>query len=206
VAQRIKLIGLAVLAAAYPFLAAFLVQQGWSGPVLGVCAALAARRAVRAGPPALRAAHGVLAALLMLGALAADALAAKLIPTAAYLSLAALFGHTLRHPPSLIERLVRLQFPEFKPGIAEYLRQLTGVWTGLFVASAVISALLALFAAERAWMLYTGVWVYLLMGALGVGEFFYRPRRFPDLDRPSPADSVKVLLRDGHRVFRELRG
>ncbi|MGZ8219307.1 hypothetical protein [Methylomagnum sp.] len=201
---RLK-IPLTVLAvAAYPFLGAYLVRQGWAPWVLVLFATLTAFRAVRAGARSTRLGHGLMAALCLLGAFFAEDIATRLIPAFVYLSVALLFGHTLRHPPSLIERMVRLQFPEFQPGIADYLRQLTWVWTGLFVVSAVICAGLATLPDSRPWTLFTGLVVYVLMGVLAVGEYLYRPHRFPDMDMPSPVESFKVMARDGHKVFRGL--
>jgi uncharacterized membrane protein len=115
------------------------------------------------------------------------------------------FGYTLRHPPSLVERIVRLEFPEFKPGIAEYLRQITWLWTGFFAANVGICSALAMLADDRAWSIYTGLVVYLLMGTLAVGEYLYRPRRFPELEIPRPLASLKVMVRNGHRIFGEFR-
>jgi uncharacterized membrane protein len=204
--SRIKVAAIVLAVTAYPFLSAFLVHHGWNRPVLMLFAALTVRRAWLAGKPAMRLAYGLLAAFLVAGAAAAEELAARLIPAFVHLSLALLFGYTLRHPPCLIERMVRLQFPEFKPGISEYLRQLNWLWTGFFAANVVICAALAGFADERTWMAYTGVAVYVLMGILAVGEYLYRPRRFPDLEIPSPMDSLKVMIRNGHKVFAELRG
>jgi uncharacterized membrane protein len=204
-ANRAGTAALVLLAVAYPFLGAFLIRAGWSGAVLAAFAVLTAGRACRAGRPALRIGYGALAAALLLGAAFAAEFAARLIPSFVHLSLAALFGHTLANPPSLIERMVRLQFPEFEPGIAEYLRQLTRLWTALFLANAAVCGLLAALASERVWMLYTGGLVYLPMAGLAVGEYLYRPRRFPGLAIPAPLDSVRAMLRNGRAVFRELR-
>jgi uncharacterized membrane protein len=206
VTHRFKVPAIVAAVAAYPFLDNALIHRGGSWLALLLFAALNVWRAVRAGKPLWRLAHGGLAAALVLGAVVADAMTTRLVPAFVHLWLAVLFGHTLRHPPTLIERMVRLQFPEFEPGIAEYLRQLTWVWTGFFAANVAICTGLALFAGEQLWTLYTGLVVYLLMALLAVGEYLYRPRRFPGLDIPPALDSLKVMLRDGHKVFRELRG
>lgn len=205
VTKPIKPIAFAVLAAGYPFLSTWLVDQGWGRIVLLLFAALTLRRIVLAGRPIERLTYAGAVALLMAGAFYMEAFLTRLIPALVYLSLALLFGYTLTHPPSLLERMVRLQFPEFKPGIAEYLRQLTWLWTSFFAANVLICTVLAGLADEAVWMIYTGLIVYLLMGILVLGEVFYRPRRFPDLEMPRPLDSVKVMIRDGHKVFRELR-
>lgn len=192
--------------ALYPFLTAWLVRQGWSRAVLLLFAVLAVRRALLAESLFPRLAYGLPAALLGAGAFLAADFSARLIPAFVHLSLAGLFGYTLAHPPTLIERMVRLQFPEFKPGIAEYLRQLTWIWTGFFAVNVVVCAGLAGFADDKIWMAYTGFWVYLPMGVLAVGEYLYRPRRFPGLEMPGAKDTFVTLARNGHRIFRELRG
>lgn len=190
----------------YPFISAALVRYGWSRLILLLFAALAIRRTLLARSSPLRLAYGLPAALLAAGAWFAEDLAARLIPAFVHLSLAGLFGYTLAHPPSLIERMVRLQYPDFRPGISEYLRQLTWMWTGLFALNVAVCAALAAFAEETVWMAYTGVGVYLPMIVLAVGETLYRPRRFPDLEMPGPLETVRAMMRHGHRVFRELRG
>jgi uncharacterized membrane protein len=206
VTNSLKTGGIACLVIAYPFLSAYLVHHGWSATVLALFAALTLWRALQTDNSSVRLGYGLLAAFLLVGAVFAKAYAVRLIPVFVYLGLTALFGYTLMHPPTLIERMVRLQFPEFKPGISEYLRQVTWVWTAFFAANVVICAVLAVGPNERVWMLYTGIVVYLLMAALALGEYFYRPRRFPSLESPPLLDSIMVMARHGHAVFRELRG
>jgi uncharacterized membrane protein len=192
--------------AAYPFLSAWLIDHGLGRLVLLLFAALTLHRFVRAGSRFQRVVYGGAVVFLALGVFAAEAVMFRLIPALVYLSLTGLFGYTLAYPPTLLERMVRLQFPEFKPGIAEYLRQLTWLWTGFFAANVLICVWLAFLAGERVWMLYTGVVVYALMGLLVVVEMIYRSRRFPDLEMPKVMESLKIMLRDGHKVFRDLRG
>lgn len=190
------------LAVAYPFLSPYLVEQGWGSLELLTFAAFTLGRGFRAGQPAWRLAYFALALLLLVGALSRQTYLVWLLPSFVYLSLALLFGHTLWSPPSLCERLVRLMHPEFKPGIAEYLRQLTWVWTAFFAVNVPFCALLPLLAGERVWAVYTGAVVYLLMGLLGVGEFLYRPYRFPGLGIPPLMETFRVMLRDGHKIFK----
>lgn len=194
------------LVIAYPFLTAWLIHHGGSGPLLGLFALLSLWRGFRANGRATRLGYGLLGVGFGGAAFQAEEYAVRLIPAFVYLSLAWLFGRTLRHPPSLLERFVRLQFPDFKPGIAEYLCAWTWAWTALFAANAVICAALAVWGGERLWMLYTGLWVYLEMSLLAVAEMLYRPRRFPDLEIPPLRDSLRVMVRRGHEVFREVRG
>lgn len=204
--RQLKIIAIVGVVIAYPFFSAWAIHEGLNRPILLLIVALSAWRTFRTDKPAIRMAYGGSALLLALGAMAAETVTIRLIPSIVYLTLAALFGYTLQYPPSLLERMVRLQFPEFKPGIAEYLRQLTLLWVGFFGVNAVFCVILALFADERLWMIYTGFWVYLLMACLVIGEYIYRPRRFPELDIPPLWDSLKVMLRNGNKIFRDLRG
>lgn len=186
----------------YPFLSAYLTNLGFASLELIVFAGLTVWRAFHFDRLAMRLVSLAFAALLLLGAYLANAYFVWLVPSFAYLSLAVLFGHTLWSPPSLLERLVRLQFPEFKPGIAEYLYRLTGVWTLFFLINVVICALLPVLAGQQVWAIYTGVIVYGLMGVLGIGEWFYRHYRFPDLAIPPAAETFKFMLANGHKVFK----
>ena len=202
--MRALLVGAAVLAAfAYPFLTHWLAVHGWIGAVLALCALFSLRRAWSA-KGCMREFHGLTALVLATTAWLAQDLAARLVPAFVYLSLALLFGQTLVNPPSLLERMVRLQFPVFEPGVGEYLRRLTGLWTGFFILSAALTVALARWD-EQWWTLYTGVVFYLLMGLLTAGEYVYRRRRFPHLEAPNPLASLRVMARDGRRVMEELR-
>lgn len=204
--SQIKTVAIVVAAAAYPFLGPYLIRNGWGGLVLVLFAALTLWRGLKAAHANFRLGCILGAALLLVGAYFSEAYTVRLIPAFVYLSLAFLFGHTLWHPPSLCERLVRLQYPEFKPGIAEYLRQVTWVWAGFFAANVIICTLLPLLAQPWVWTLYTGVVVYGLMAFLAIGEYFYRPRRFPDLAIPPLMETMKIMLRQGHGVFKDIAG
>lgn len=197
----VKAMAIAFLFLSYPFLSNYLAGLGFASLELIVFAALTLWRAFGADSRAFRIGGAVLALVLLVGAYFANTYFVWLVPSFAYLWLAVLFGHTLWSPPSLIERLVRLQFPEFVPGIAEYLRQLTLIWTLFFAVNVVVCGLLPLLAGQQVWALYTGVVVYLLMGLLGTGEWFYRHRRFPDLEIPPPLETFKVIAANGHKVF-----
>ncbi len=200
--KLIKATGIAVLFIAYPFISAYLVGQGFSSLELVLFAALTLWRGLKLDVLALRVGSILLAALLLAGAYFANSYFVWLIPSFVYLWLTALFGHTLWSPPSLCERLVRLQYPEFVPGIAEYLREVTWAWTLFFAVNVLICALLPALAGQTAWAFYTGVLVYVLMGLLAVGEWFYRHRRFPDLDIPPAMETIKYMARHGHKAFK----
>ncbi|MGY6276195.1 hypothetical protein [Methylomonas sp. MgM2] len=201
-AKAIKTGSVAVLFLYYPFLSAYLAAKGFAGLTLTLFACLLLWRGLRATQISWRLGAFMLAVLLLLGAYFANGYVIWLIPSLIYLGLTFLFGHTLYSPPSLCERLVRLLFPEFKPGIAEYLHQVTWVWTLFFFANIFICALLPIMAGPEIWTLYTGVLVYVLMSLLVVGEWFYRHRRFPDLEIPPVMDTVKFFVVNGHKAFK----
>jgi len=198
----IKPIIIAGVVVAYPFLSAYLARLGFASLELIVFAALTLWRGITASGLVARLASFALAAVLLAGAYFATTYFVWLVPSFAYLWLTFLFGHTLWSPPSFIERLVRLQFPDLMPGIAEYCRELTWVWTLFFAVNIVICAALPAVAGQTAWALYTGVLVYGLMALLGTGEWFYRHRRFPDLEIPPALETFKCIAMNGHKVFK----
>ena len=91
----------------------------------------------------------------------------------------AIFTASLIHPPTVIERLARLQHPDLPPEGVRYTRRVTQIWCGFFVINGSIIAVLALLHAHRAWTWYTGLISYLLMGALLAGEWLYRRLYLP---------------------------
>lgn len=199
--DAIKAVGIALLLISYPFLSSYLAGLGFANLELLVFAALTLWRGLKSQMLALRLGGVLFAGLLLTGAYFANAYFIWLVPSIAYMWLTVLFGHTLWQPPSLCERLVRLQYPDFIPGIAEYLREVTWAWTLFFAANVVVCALLPAFAGQKAWAVYTGVLVYVLMGLLGVGEWFYRRRRFPDLEIPPAMETFVFMAKHGHKVF-----
>jgi len=195
-------IAIAGLFLAYPFLSAYSSRHGYAPLELQTFAVLTVWRGRSFAKASWRYASYALAAALILAAYAAASYLIWLLPAAIYLCLACLFGHTLLSPPSLCERLVRLQFPELEPGIAEYLQQVTQTWTWFFAVNVPLCALLPLLAGQQIWALYTGVLVYLLMGLLVVGEWLYRRKRFPDLYIPPLLETVRFFALNGHKAFK----
>ncbi len=197
-----KGVGIAGLVIAYPFLSNYLVGQGFASLELLVFATLTLWRGIRAKMPLLRFGGLLLGAALLVAAFFANAYFIWLMPSLSYLGLMVLFGHTLWIQPSLCERLVRLIYPDFLPEVAKYLRDLTWLWTLFFAVNVVVCALLPLIAGQMAWAIYTGVIVYVLMALLGIGEWFYRHRRFPDMEIPPALETFKYLVLHGHEAFK----
>jgi len=101
-------------------------------------------------------------------------LAVKAYPVAVSLAAASVFGATLLHPPSLIERFARLREVDLPPAAHSYCRKVTIVWTVWLSANTIIAAILALPGNDAAWALWTGLVAYLIMGALFACEIVVR--------------------------------
>lgn len=103
-----------------------------------------------------------------------EQVAIRVYPVFVSLCLAVAFGHSLLHPPSLIERFARIREPDLPRGAAEYCRRVTIVWTAFTIFNATVAAGTALWATIEIWTLWTGVVSYFLLGALFLGELLVR--------------------------------
>lgn len=144
----------------------------------------------------VRLTKGGIALGLSIGAIFFQAATAKLLPVAIQLMLMYFFGKTLskQYAPPLIERFVSLEFEQIPPEIVVYCRQLTVLWTGFFAFNAFVCTLLAFFAPDAWWAIYTGVGIFMLTIILMVGEYIIRRFLFPDLEIPSVKSSVKNMV------------
>ncbi|MDD2661363.1 MAG: hypothetical protein PHY54_17060 [Methylococcales bacterium] len=149
----------------------------------------------------------LIAFILLLGAYYLQTLAAKVLPVLIQLLLMYFFGRTLLKGkgPSFIESFVRLEFPVFPPGISEYCRQLTILWTGFFAFNAIMCVALAIWGADFWWTLYNGVFIYLMIGVLVIGEYIYRHFRFPDLGIPDPQSTIKTMFVNGRKIWMDVQ-
>jgi uncharacterized membrane protein len=87
-----------------------------------------------------------------------------------------LFALSLRFGPPVVERLARLREPQLPPTAVAYTRRVTQVWCGFFVCNGGMALATALWASERVWAFYNGLFSYVLMGALFAGEWLLRQR------------------------------
>jgi uncharacterized membrane protein len=90
--------------------------------------------------------------------------------------LLALFGASLAHPPSIIERFARLREPQLPPAAIAYTRRVTQVWCVFFAVNGSIALVTALWASDQVWALYNGLVAYVLIGLLFAGEWVVRRR------------------------------
>lgn len=100
----------------------------------------------------------------------------KLYPLLVNVVLLCVFSISLAYPPTVIERLARMQEPDLPPAGVAYTRRVTQVWCGFFVVNGAISLLTVFWATDAGWALYNGMVSYLLMGVLFVGEWMLRKR------------------------------
>jgi uncharacterized membrane protein len=86
------------------------------------------------------------------------------------------FSWSLWSPPSLIERVARIQHPDLPPEGIRYTRRVTQVWCGFFIINGGIALATALWCSVEIWSLYNGLIAYLLIGALFAAEYVVRMR------------------------------
>ena len=129
----------------------------------------------------------------------------KMSPLFIHGSLFYLFAQSLRRTP-LIERFARLDFgTQLPPGIAGYCRSLTLLWAGFFAANIAAVMWLAIHGDNHSWMLYNGLIIYLLVGALLLGEYLWRRIAFPGVEFPPLAASIRSMIANGHMIREQAR-
>lgn len=119
------------------------------------------------------------AAALVLAAtalLANQALPLKLYPVLVNTVLLLVFGASLRHPPSMVERLARLREPDLDADGVAYTRRVTQVWCIFFLFNGSLALATSLWASDAVWALYNGLIAYGLIGLLMAGEWLVRCR------------------------------
>lgn len=100
----------------------------------------------------------------------------KLYPVIVSATLLSVFAISLWQPPSVIERLARLQDPNLPVQAIAYTRKVTVVWCFFFLINGGIALFTALYASDKIWALYNGLISYCLMGILFGGEWLIRPK------------------------------
>jgi uncharacterized membrane protein len=125
----------------------------------------------------------------------------RLSPLLIHISLFYLFIQSLNTTP-MIEQFARLDFGDELPAeIAAYCRKLTILWTVFFAANIAGCTWLAILGDDATWVLYNGLIVYLLIGALLLGEYLWRRIAFPDMEIPSLAHTIRSIIHNGHKIW-----
>lgn len=197
--QRIKAALLGLVFIAYPAIIYYFLSNGlpWIGATL--VAGLLGWKIHQRGPQAGWFIFIVVLAIAS-GAYFGPTFIAKMAPLLIHVSLLYIFGSSLKSTP-LIERFARLDFPELPPEIEIYCRRLTMVWVGFFALNIAICITLAISSHDKLWIMYNGLIVYLLIGALVIGEYFWRKFRFPDLEIPTMQQTIQNISRNGHHIW-----
>ena len=87
-----------------------------------------------------------------------------------------IFFVSLLRPPTVIERIARVQNPNLPESAVRYTRNVTIIWCMFFVFNGAVALYTALFSSLETWALYNGVISYVLMGVLFAGEYLVRRR------------------------------
>ena len=114
--------------------------------------------------------------LVIVSMLGNQALPLKLYPALVNGVMLAVFALSLRHPPSMIERLARLRNANLPIEAIAYTRKVTSIWCVFFIINGALAVLTALYTSNAVWALYNGLIAYVLMGLLFVGEWLVRQR------------------------------
>jgi uncharacterized membrane protein len=179
---------LIVVGVIYPFLVYLLLDRFEPRAIaLGLMCLLAIRflfvgsrsRADSADARQMKWMVGVLGAFALGAAVLNSRSALLYYPLLVDVGLLAVFGISLVHPPTVIERIARLTNPHMPERAVRYTRAVTIVWCGFFVVNGAIAAWTAAFASLATWSVYNGFIAYVLMGALLAGEWLVRRRVRP---------------------------
>ncbi|MGR8997544.1 MAG: hypothetical protein ACU88J_00655 [Gammaproteobacteria bacterium] len=192
----------------YPYLVYRGMESGMVGLAPAIFSGIYLFQAFAARKVKIKIYKALIAIALLLGAYYLQTITAKVLPVLIQLLLMYFFGRTLLKGkgPSFIESFVRLEFPEFPPGISEYCRQLTILWTGFFAFNAIMCVVLAIWGTDFWWTLYNGVLIYLMIGVLVIGEYIYRHFRFPYLGIPDPQSTIKTMIVNGRKIWMDVQG
>ena len=124
----------------------------------------------------------------------------KMSPTLIHAALLYVFSQSLKNIP-LIEQFARLHFDSLPVNVALYCKNVTILWCVFFAMNIAFCMYLALWGDDKMWMLYNGLIVYILVSGLLVGEYIWRRFAFPDMEIPSVADTIRVAIKSGHKVW-----
>jgi uncharacterized membrane protein len=106
-------------------------------------------------------------------------LSLRFYPVLMSLAFFVIFLTSLKYPPSVVERIARLQHPELPLQGVKYTYKVTQVWCVFFLINGLIATATALWSSFAWWSLYNGLISYLLMGLLMGVEYLVRIRTQP---------------------------
>lgn len=191
----------------YPYLVYLGIESGmvWIAPA--IFSGIFLLQALSARSLKVKMLKALIAISLLLGSYYLQTITAKVLPVLIQLLLMYFFGRTLlkNKGPSFIESFVRLEFPVMPVHLCEYCRRLTMMWTVFFANNALICIALAVWGNDKWWALFNGVFIYLMIGLLTIGEYIYRHFRFPELAIPDPKSTIKTLFVNGRKIWMDVQ-
>ena len=166
-----------VLSLAYPFMVYWGLQHYDARILLPVLAMLLGLRWLAGSKTSERKIIiATLIGIIIIAFIWGNQLGLKFYPVMMNLGFLILFGSSLISPPTVVERLARLQDPDLPSHAVVYTRKVTVVWSVFFLVNGSIAAFTALFSTEKIWMFYNGFIAYILIGILAAGEWLIRQR------------------------------
>ena len=146
--------------------------------VVSASSLLAVNKAVPSELALSRADSLALVALVAAAAASGERVFLLLVPGWVQVALARTFWHSVRDGDSIFERVARTIQPYVPDFIRPYCRRSTLIFASLFLANAVVIAVLALGAPLAYWRAFTGWIVWVAMAALAAGDFVVRKLYF----------------------------
>ncbi len=119
---------------------------------------------------------GLLLALTLATVVTNSEILLRCYPVAVNAGLLGIFGLSLFHPPTVVERLARLRHPDLDAAGVRYTVRVTQVWCAFFILNGTIAAWTAVAASRELWVFYNGGVAYVLMGLLFGAELLMRRR------------------------------
>ena len=98
-------------------------------------------------------------------------------PVIVNLTLLSIFGLSLMHSPTIIEKIARMTDARFTDHDIGYARKCTIAWCLFFIFNASIALTTAMMVDKTIWAIYNGGIAYALMGLMFLGEWLIRQRR-----------------------------
>lgn len=165
----------AALFIAYPFIVFFALGHGFSPRLLSILILLMALlqfqsqqvRTVR---------NAVLGGMILVVSglwLYDDEIFLRVYPVLISVTLLAVFGLSLRFPPTVIERFAAIRHKELPEQAVSYCRYVTAVWCAFFAVNAIIAGY-TVGLARDVWTLYNGFISYMIIGVIMGAEFCFR--------------------------------
>lgn len=163
----------------YPFLVWYFLDYFQPRSLALMLAALFLLRLLRRGPEASAKGMQLPMALacgvfLVVAALVNETSWLLAYPVFVSLLFFTVFFHSLFYPPTVVERLARLDDPDLPPKGVAYTRKVTRIWSAFFLVNAAISLATVWYGDQWLWSLYNGCIFYVLMGLLMAGEMIIR--------------------------------